>query len=722
MSLYKDASLVMIPSAYKDGRLYSIRPVEELGDEEVTNGTFDTDSDWNKSSGVTISGGQANFVVTSGGYQYISQSITYTTGKEYILTADIVGTAGKGCTFYDASGNNGGLKSTNGQVQFDGTSQRVQKRFVANSNSVTILVARNGGGDYTFSVDNVSVKEVITNGDFTFSRGSNLAATRVDVNGLIEKGRENVLLQSNQFDTTWTATNITATSGQTGYDGTTDAWLLEKSAASRYIQQSVSTSGVVTMSVYAKAGTATHLRLLAVVSGSNPSVYFDLSSGAVNTEANNIDASIESAGGGFYRCSMTFNDSSITAVNIYPADGDGDISGTNTNIIIQDAQIEAGLVATDYIETGASTAQAGILEDMPRLDYSGGASCPALLLEPQRLNKISHSEYFGDSSWNNSNQVTRSISDTSSPEGKLNAYDIVPTTSNTNHTLRAPNLSGFTSGAVVNVSFFAKANGYKFISVVGGFGSSSTPAVVFNLDEGTITSGTGTIEDYGSGWYRCITPITLTATALYCVATILDDNESGSFAGDGTSGIIVYGYQIEEASYPTSYIPTMGASVTRSAEDYVDAINFESGDILGSSSPYTLFFDLSAEPTLSPADGNSQFLRLFRGQNLSTTIWSLRKYYQDADGKIRFYSNLDAATGAYVTSTNKKFAMVVDGTDVRFFSDGAKQYTYGATNNHNGVGSMRLSSGYSQRTSANFSQVVIFPTALTDSECIALTS
>ena len=42
-----------------------------------------------------------------------------------------------------------------------------------------------------------------TRADFTFSRGSNLAATRVNASGLIEKGRENLLLQSNQFDTTW---------------------------------------------------------------------------------------------------------------------------------------------------------------------------------------------------------------------------------------------------------------------------------------------------------------------------------------------------------------------------------------------------------------------------------------------------------------------------------------------------------------------------------------
>ena len=55
-------------------------------------------------------------------------------------------------------------------------------------------------------------------GDFTFSRGSNLSATRVASNGLIEKGRENLLLQSNQFDTTWIIINSSVTSGYSGYD------------------------------------------------------------------------------------------------------------------------------------------------------------------------------------------------------------------------------------------------------------------------------------------------------------------------------------------------------------------------------------------------------------------------------------------------------------------------------------------------------------------------
>ena len=40
-------------------------------------------------------------------------------------------------------------------------------------------------------------------GDFTFTRGSNISATRVNEDGYIEKGYENLLLQSNSFDTTW---------------------------------------------------------------------------------------------------------------------------------------------------------------------------------------------------------------------------------------------------------------------------------------------------------------------------------------------------------------------------------------------------------------------------------------------------------------------------------------------------------------------------------------
>ena len=69
-------------------------------------------------------------------------------------------------------------------------------------------------------------------------------------------------------------------------------------------------------------------------------------------------------------------------------------SSTAGNIYIQDAQLEQGLVARDYIETTTTAVEGGITDNVPRLDYTD-SSCPSLLLEPQRTNLIPQSEYIG---------------------------------------------------------------------------------------------------------------------------------------------------------------------------------------------------------------------------------------------------------------------------------------------------------------------------------------
>ena len=182
-NLLKDASILLTPTAYDNGKMLAVKPEIVLGEENVTNGDFATDSDWSKGSGVTISGGEALITVTNGGYQFLGQSVTYISGKSYTLTASVNGTIGKGCTFFDASGNNGGLNTSNGIVTFNGEKQYISFDFIANNNSNTVLITRNGTGDYSFTIDNVSVKEDVS-GDFTFSRNS--AATRVNAQGLVE--------------------------------------------------------------------------------------------------------------------------------------------------------------------------------------------------------------------------------------------------------------------------------------------------------------------------------------------------------------------------------------------------------------------------------------------------------------------------------------------------------------------------------------------------------
>ena len=412
-----------------------------------------------------------------------------------------------------------------------------------------------------------SAKPTNGDGDFTFSRGSNLAATRVNSDGLIEKGRENLLLQSNQFDTTWSAIlGASVASGETGYDGSSNAWTFTKaSGQSSRIYQNITLSPIVhTTSIYAKAGT---LRYLAILEFSGSFIYFDLQNGTQGTTSGSpIDVNIEAVGTtGWYRCSIT-EDSVITQLRIYASDTDGSISGAGT-ILIQSAQTENSLVATDYIETGATTAQAGILEDMPRLDYSGGATCGHLILEPQRSNLVTNSEYYSASSWQNVG-ATITNNNTTSPEGKQNATLLVGTSGSAS---RVQDFFGALSGAHT-YSLFIKSTGVATrlnlqTNDVGGatfsVPASGTPTV---YAEGT-NIGDPFIEDYGSGWYRVGFSFTPTGGGVNNYFQIYPDS-SGNI-----SSIYVYGAQCEAGSYPTSYIPTYGSSVTRSKDSCTDAGN-----------------------------------------------------------------------------------------------------------------------------------------------------
>ena len=250
-----------------------------------------------------------------------------------------------------------------------------------------------------------SQKPVSGDGDFTFSRST--AATRVNADGNIEKDTQNLLLQSNTFDTTWInelGGSPVLTSGQAGYDGTTDAWLVGKGAEQyKRITQSVSASGVWTYSVYAKANTQDSINLRNQTNGKR--CEFDLTNGVIVFKQNEIDARMIDVGNGWYRCSVTFNQST-SSLAIYIGWSDFDAG----SVYLQDAQLETSLVATDYLDSGATTAKAGVLIDLPRINYDANGENGSLLLEPSRSNLIPNTEYLGDWSLINGTQSTKHLS------------------------------------------------------------------------------------------------------------------------------------------------------------------------------------------------------------------------------------------------------------------------------------------------------------------------
>ena len=408
-----------------------------------------------------------------------------------------------------------------------------------------------------------SQKPTNGDGDFDFTRST--AATRVNADGNIEKETSNLQLHSNNFNAWNYSTGSSATGGQSGYDGNNDAWLLNDSgvAAPTYaIYRNFSTTGVLTMSLYAKAGTR-DVVVFDITGTNSGQAEFNLTSGTLVSSSGAINTTIEAVGAaGWYRCSVTCNPSST----IYTRIGAG---GAGT-IYLQDVQVEYGLVARDYIETTTTALYGGITDNVPRLDYTD-SSCPALLLEPQRTNIIANSEYAGTNNWGNPQRLTTIANQTTSPEGVVNATKVNETAVSGTHMFDY-NFTA-TSGVAYTFSYFAKAaertQCYLFGYTDGGVFSGQR--AIFDLSNGTITSNVGNgiadIQPYSNGWYRVSLTLTSSATSTAGYWGIgLALNSATSYLGVASSGINMYGFQLEAGSYATSYIPTYGVSQTRALD------------------------------------------------------------------------------------------------------------------------------------------------------------
>ena len=365
---------------------------------------------------------------------------------------------------------------------------------------------------------------------------------------------------------------------------------------------------------------------------------------------------------------------------------------------------------------------AGILEDSPRFDYSGGASCPSLLLEPSRTNIVPISEGIPEDTI----QVTLTENYGTSPEGVQNslkvqkngvsASDRIFPIDNYNATL--------VSGTSYSVSAFVKNIDVDGITTIGcrlgsggtlfrlGYqwsGSSLTKATEYSA--GTRTNEI--LEDYGNRWWRIGFSFEADNTQGGIELDIDRDN------GSATTSIETYGWQLEEGSYPTSYIPNhSGGSVTREA-DSMDSSSFQSSGIVSATSDYTIFFDISNDKANTASGGNSQWLK---GRNSSDfNIWTLRKNDVTDQKKHSLYFNEDSSF-VFSNQTINKACFIFTSSEIKVFLDGSLNTTYSVTNSPLGLDDFIISYGSSNRTNIVLSQFLIFPTALSDNQCITLTS
>jgi hypothetical protein len=763
MSLYDDATFIFSGEAAAGAphKAYSLKPVEKLKP-TVLNANSDLSTSGSLSASTNSLGlvltdstdataSIANGVVTiTTGANGSAKGRVYTTngtttaylenGKAYNLTYTVV--ENNGVTTFQYS-EDGVIRSAPSTV---GTHAVSFKRGQTNDSPYFYLQTQTPSA-------NIVLKDIIVREaeqrslDFRVSRDANLGATRVKADGLIEKGRENLIRYSNTLtDSSWGISDVVyndIAGGKQGYDGSNTAFLIDKiTTGNSYVGIPVLTyDGVFTWSGYFKNEGSKDNGVYMFTP--EVSQYFNLANGQKISSpggTNPIASSIESVGGGWYRCSITgVGDIDSGVSNDRPrfkvTNIDGSDPGTGTyndtgKIFVQDFQFEASLVATDYIDSKSMTGTAGLQANEPRYDYLTSTNdCPGALVEPTRINMVTNSEYFGDYDLTN---TTISSTFETSPEGLKNAYKVLETSATgASHKFVAPAPADtYTHGTAYSVSVFAKAAGRTKFRLQAGTVSEFPFKADFTLTgNGTAAAASGndanstvSIENYGNGWYRCkIEGFTVDLDAGSGTGGtkrnifLLNDSGSASYDGDTTKGVIFYGYQLEAGPWCTSYMPTYGSSVTRERDHFISPVDYDEY----ATEDFTVFIDYkdfksngaSAAGLWRAVYGNATSRSIFQ-YNLSIGYEGFPSLTPSTPGSE--YSSNHATEGA------NKIAVVYNRDSVAVYVDGVQtKLDYSVDTTKKGISHMQLLYGESKMT---LNRCMVFNRPLTKDEAIALTT
>ena len=348
-------------------------------------------------------------------------------------------------------------------------------------------------------------------------------------------------------------------------------------------------------------------------------------------------------------------------------------------------------------------------EGIARIDYSDSTQ-GALLLEPQRTNVVTYSEDF--SQWSKQD-ITVVPNVANSPYGVNNATEIIEGTGTSQHRINISNT--LLNSTVYTSSFYVKRNvgsrNFAIINILSG------QRTYYNLTNGTIIAsyvGSGTIESLGDGWFKCTATGTSISTSGAFYAAMADVTET--YVGDGTSSLYIWGCQNEEGSYPTSYIPTNGATATRNQEICNNAtpeINSQEGVLYAEISALT--DDGTTARRFSLSDGTTNNVVEIGYTNISNEIKS----------KIKSSGNT-VANMNYVVSdilSNVKIALKYKQNDFAVWINGLEVLTDTSGGAPIGLNQLSFDNGFTDQTFfGKTKSLQVFNEALTDAQLQTLTT
>ena len=420
---------------------------------------------------------------------------------------------------------------------------------------------------------------------------------------------------------------------------------------------------------------------------------------------------IESANNDYWRFSMTATDTGNNTSLEFSIYGTLSSNGTSVSVgagslrTIWGAQLVKGDQPKDYLKTTDRL-------DIPRIDYTNGE--PSILLEPSRTNLVPYSNDFSNSAWTKSASTINSNA-IISPDGTSNAVKLVENSANTEHAIFD---NVITSTGDFSISIMVKASERSRVRVSNG---SNSHRADFDLSNGNISNKVSVTADMISmpnDWYLCKISYNISSTAAqYMFLSLIDNSGNVSYQGDGSSGVYIYGAQLEAGSYATSLIHTSGSAVTRSA----DAANNAGNSDLINSTEGVLYAEFKGQNDntfnyISVSDGGTTNYAAILCSDVDNEI--AYRYYVSNSGVqiVTSVSNLLEFNKIAVKWKVNDFSIYINGVQV-----GAS--TSGSVNSAGTLNNVSFARGTSNNTPfyGNFKSVMVFKEALTDLELEKLT-
>lgn len=236
-----------------------------------------------------------------------------------------------------------------------------------------------------------------------------------------------------------------------------------------------------------------------------------------------------------------------------------------------------GTVAVDST-SGQNGTYVNMTDPLPLLP----AVMQGITVEPASTNALTYSEEFDNAAYS-VNGVSVTANAAVAPDGASTMDNLIESAAAGVHQLfRSVTLTASTGYAL---TFFVKANGRTRLRLLTTSPGMTNAEALYDLSAVTATAVLGGVSqgivDCGGGIYRVNSVFEAVTGGSSTIRLQLDNGSGSSYTGDGTSGVLAWGAQLEEGSYPTSYIKTEATTETRARVDLSGTLQDFTSNVTG---------------------------------------------------------------------------------------------------------------------------------------------